>query len=52
MFKTIKKLLIVLLSNIVNGSNHTKCVSLTNQKCITQPTLINLHPNEYSPEFQ
>ena len=26
MFKIIKKLLIVLLSNIVKGSNHTKCV--------------------------
>ena len=22
------------------------------QKCVTQLTLINLHPNEYSPEFQ
>ena len=28
----------------VNGSNDTKCVSLTNQKCTTQPTIINLHP--------
>ena len=27
---------------------HTKCVSLSNQKCTTQPTLINLHPNEYT----
>ena len=42
---------IVLLSSIVNASNHTKCVSLSNQKCIIQPTLINLHPNEYSQEF-
>ena len=24
---------------------------LSNQKCMTQPTLINLHPNEYSQEF-
>ena len=24
---------------------------LSNQKCITQPTLINLRPNEYSLEF-
>ena len=39
---------IILLSNIVNGSNHTKCVSLSNQKSMTQPTLINLHPNEYN----
>ena len=42
---------IVLLASIVNASNHTKCVSLSNQKCINQPTLINLHPNEYSEEF-
>ena len=42
---------IVLLSNIVNGSNHTKCVSLSNQKCMIPPTLINLHPIEYSQEF-
>ena len=26
-------------------------VSLSNQKCMTQPTLINLHPDEYSQEF-
>ena len=39
---------IVLLSNIVNGSNHTNNVSLSNQKCMIQPTVINLHPNEYS----
>ena len=38
----------VLLSNILNGSNHTKCVSLRNQKCMIQPTVINLNPNEYS----
>ena len=30
---------------------HTKCVSLSNQKCMIQPTLINLHTNEYSEEF-
>ena len=24
---------------------------LTNQKCMTQPTLINLHPHEYNQEF-
>ena len=42
---------IVLLSSIVNASNHTKCVSLSNQKCRIQPILINLHPNEYSQKF-
>ena len=35
---------IVLLTSIVNASNHTKCASLSNQKCMTQPTLINLYP--------
>ena len=40
-----------LLTDIVNASNHTKCVLLNNQKYMTQPTLINLHPNEYSQEF-
>ena len=40
---------IVLLSNIVNGSNHRKCLLLSNQKCMIQ--LINLHSNEYSQEF-
>ena len=28
-----------------------RCVSLSNQKCETQPTFINLHPNEWSQEF-
>ena len=41
----------VLLINIVNASNHTKCVSLINQKYKIQHTLTNLHPNEYSQEF-
>ena len=51
MFAFIKKIFIVLLSNIVNRSNHTKCVSLSNHKCMIQPNLINLHPNEYSQKF-
>ena len=51
MFGLIKKMFIVLLSNIVNTSNHTKRVWLSNQKCKIQPTLINLHPNEYRQEF-
>ena len=36
---------IALLTGIVSASNHTKSVTLSNQKCMTQPTLINLHPN-------
>ena len=51
MKKLIKKIFIGLWINIVNASNHTKCISLSNQKCEIQPTLINLHPNEYSQEF-
>ena len=39
---------IVLLTSIVNTSNHTKCVSLSNRKCQIQPTLINLHPKIFS----
>ena len=47
MFKTI---FIRLLTGLVNGSNHTKSVSLSNQKCEIQPTFINLHPNKYNQE--
>ena len=46
MFVLIKKMFIELLTGLVNGSNHTKCISLRNQKCMTQSTLINLRPNE------
>ena len=45
MFGLIKKIFIGLLTGIVSPPNHTKCVLLSNQKCMTQPTLINLHPN-------
>ena len=51
MFGLIKKRFIGLLSRIVNASNHTKCVSLSNQKRVILPTLINLHLNEYSQKF-
>ena len=51
MFGLIKKVLIVVSSSIVNGSNHTKCVSLSNQKYMIQPAFIHLHPNEYRQEF-
>ena len=36
---------------LVKGSNHTKRISLSTQKCMIQPALINLHLNEYSSEF-
>ena len=48
MFGLTKKILIGILTDLVNESNHTKCVSLSNQKCMIQPTLINLHSNEYN----
>ena len=51
MFGLTKKIFIMLLGSIVNVSNYTKCVSLSNQKFMIQPTLINLHPREYSQEF-
>ena len=37
-----------LLTSIVCACNHTKSVSLNNQKCMTQTNLISLHPNEYT----
>ena len=51
MFGIFKKMFIVLLTSIANASNHTKVISLNNQKCKIQPTLINSHPNEYSQEL-
>ena len=52
MFGLIKKMFIRLLTGLINASNHTKCVSLCNQKCEIQPTLINLHINKYSQVLQ
>ena len=46
-----KKKFIRLLSGLVNRSNHTKCVSLSNQNREIQPTFINLHSNKYSQKF-
>ena len=37
-----------LLTSIINVSNHTECISLNNQKCMTQPTIMNFYPNEYT----
>ena len=51
MFGLIKKIFIGLLIGLVNGSNLTKRVSLSNQICMIQPTPINLHLNEYSQEL-
>ena len=51
MLGLIKKIFIVLLIGIVNVSNHTKCVSLSNQKSMIETTLISLYPNECSHEI-
>ena len=51
MFGLTKKILVMLLTSLVSGSNNTKYVSLSNQKCMTQSTLLNLHPNEYGQEL-
>ena len=40
MFRLVKKIFMGLLISIVNASNHAKCM--------IQPILINLHPNECS----
>ena len=39
MLGIIKKMFIVSLSSIVNASYNTKCISLSNHKCMIQPTL-------------
>ena len=41
----------LVLTKIVNASNYTKCVSVSNQKCNIQPTIINWHSNEYSHDL-
>ena len=51
MFGLIKKIFIGLLTGLVNEPNYTKQVLLSNQKYMIQPTLIKLHPNEYSQNF-
>ena len=51
MFGLIEKIFMRLLIKMVNASNNTKCVSLSNQKFMAKPTLINLYPNECNQEF-
>ena len=41
----------MLLTSIESTSNDTKCVWISNQQCIAQPTLINLRPDKYSQEL-
>ena len=51
LFDLIKKIFIGLLISRANAFNDTKCVSVRNQKCMTEPSLVNLHPNRYGQEF-
>ena len=46
-----KKIFLVLLPNIFNASSYTKVIKVSNQKHQNQPTLINLHPNDYNQEL-
>ena len=52
MLVLIEEIFIVVVIDLVNGSNHKKCISLSNQKCMIQFILINLYLNEYIQEFQ
>ena len=51
MVKIIKKCFFGLLTALVKGSNHRKCMSLNHQRFIIQSTVINLYTNDYSQEF-
>ena len=51
MFGLIENMFIGLLTGIVSATNHTKGMSLSYQKCMTQSILINIHPNGYSQEI-
>ena len=48
MFGFVRKVFIASLANEVNASSHIKAVSLSNQKCESHPTIMNLRPNEYT----
>ena len=50
MFGLVKTTFIRLIAGLFNASNHTKRVQ-NDQKCEIQPTLINLHPSDYSKEL-
>ena len=47
----LKKMFMELLISVVKASIHTKCVSLSNHKCMIRSTLIHLNPNESGQEF-
>ena len=51
MFALIKKMFIVIITSLGNGSNHRKCASSNNQQWTIQTTFINIHPYGYTPEI-
>ena len=50
MFGLIKKIFLELITSVVNVYYHAKCIALSIQKFMNQPTLINLHPTGCSQE--
>ena len=48
MFRLIKKMSIGSWTGIVTATNHAEFISLSDEKCTIQTTIINLHPNEYT----
>ena len=44
MFGFVRKVFIASLANEVSASSHIKGVSLSNQKCESHPTIMNLRP--------
>ena len=43
---------LILLTNIVSTSDHTKCILLSNHKCVTQHSVINLNSIAYSQKLR
>ena len=39
------------LTNMINASNFTTCISLNNQPCMTRTTLVDLNSDEYNYGF-
>ena len=50
-FSRFQEVIRLLISVAVNTSSNTKCVSLINQKCEIQRTVINLHPDKFNKEL-
>ena len=43
---SVNEMFIALLPGPVKGPNHIRCVLSSNQKCMNQPTFMNLHPKQ------